>query len=347
MTVSCTCKDGGIGGVRAAMRQAFLVIAWFAALIAGGPGMQRDAQAAAAGDWPQRPVRLVVPFAPGGGVDIVARIMGSALSEQFGQQFVVDNRPGAAGIVGVEIVAKALPDGYTILVGTAATTNPTGIVTTPNFDPTKELTGVTLLASIPNVLVSGMAFPAGTLNELIEYTKARPGQLNYSNPIGAFSHIDMLELSARAGLQAVNIPSKGAGSTVAAVISGEIHYSFLAAAAVMQHVKAARMKAYVTTARRRLPELPDVPTLAEAGYPGVGSELLIGFFAPPKMTPALIDKLHTAAVQATQRPQVRELFAKANVPMTVSRSPAEFQEFINNAIKRWARILKENNIKMY
>ena len=332
------------------VRAISLVIALCAALTVSGHGALREAQAAATGsggEWPQRPVRLVVPFAPGGGVDIVARIMGSVLGEQLGQQFVVDNRPGAAGKIGADIVAKALPDGYTILVGTAATTNPTGIVTAPGFDPAKELASVTLLASIPTVLVSGMAFPANTLKELIEYTKARPGQLNYSNPIGAFSHTDMLDLSARAGIQAVNIPSKGAGSTVAAVISGEIHYSILAAAPVIPHIKAGRMKAFVTTSRERLPQLPGVPTMAEAGYAGVGTGLLIGFFAPPKTPPAIIDKIHATVVQVTRRQQVRDMFAKADAPMTISKSPQEFHEFISDVIKRWTRTLKENNVRMY
>lgn len=139
-------------------------------------------------------------------------------------------------------------------------------------------------------------------------------------------HVDMLDLCARTGMQAVNVPSKGAGSTVAAVISGEIHFTFLAAAAVVPHVKGARMKAYVVTSRQRLPEVPEVPTLAEAGYPGMGSELLIGFFAPPKMPPALLNKLHMAAVTVTQRQHVREMFVKANIPMTVSNAPKEFKE---------------------
>jgi len=290
---------------------------------------------------------LIVPFAPGGGNDIVARIMGAALGEALGQQFVVDNRPGAAGNIGVEIVAHAQPDGYSILVGNVSTNaiNPTGFASVLKFDPVKELAGVTLLAQIPNVLVSGVAFPPASVKELIEYAKARPGQLNYSNPVGAYSHLDMLEFTKQAGIQMVNVPSKGAGSSFAPLIAGEIHCSFLNAATVTPQIKGGRMKGFVTTAQKRLAELPDVPTLAEAGFPGVGSELWIAFFVPAQTPRAVVDALHAAVVRVTQRAQVQGAFAKSGVPMTISKSPAEFQAFVAGEVKRWGRIIKENNVK--
>jgi len=300
-----------------------------------------------AAEWPSKPVRLIVPFAPGGGNDIVARIMGAALGEALGQQFVVDNRPGAAGNIGVEIVAHAQPDGYSILVGNVSTNaiNPTGFASVLKFDPVKELAGVTLLAQIPNVLVSGAAFPPASVKELIEYAKARPGQLNYSNPVGAYSHLDMLEFMKQAGIQMVNVPSKGAGSSFAPLIAGEIHCSFLNAATVTPQIKGGRMKGFVTTAQKRLADLPDVPTLAEAGFPGVGSELWIAFFVPAQTPRAVVDALHAAVVRVTQRAQVQGAFAKSGVPMTISKSPAEFQAFVAGEVKRWGRIIKENNVK--
>ena len=305
------------------------------------------ARAAPALDWPTKPIRAVVPFAPGGGNDIVARILAPALGELLGQQMVVDNRPGAAGNIGTELVARAQPDGYTIVVGNVSTNaiNATGYASVLKFDPVRDLIGVTLLARIPNVLVAGTAFPPNNMKELIEYAKARPGQLNYSNPVGAYSHLDMLDLLKKAGVQMVNIPSKGAGSSFAAIISGEIHCSFLNAATVMPQVKGGRMKAFVTTAQKRLADLPDVPTMAEAGFPGTGSELWIGYFAPAKTPRAVIDKLHAAVVQAAQRPQTQEAFAKTQVPMAISRSPAEFQAFVHAEVARWARIIKENDVQ--
>ena len=298
-------------------------------------------------NWPTKPVRLIVPFAPGGATDIVARIMAQGLSEVLGQQVVVDNRAGASGNIGVEMAAKALPDGYTLLIHNVSTgaINPIAFASTLKFDPTKDLVGVTLLAAVPNLLVSGAGFPPNSMKELVEYAKARPGQLNYSNPIGAYSHLDMLEFMAKAGIQMVNVPSKGAGSSFAPVIAGEIHFSFLNAATVTPQVKAGRMKAFVTTAKKRLPDLPDVPTMAEAGYPGMGSVNWNGFFVPAKTPRAIIDRLAAATTEVLQRPQVQAAFVKAGVPLTPSASPEEFQEFVRSELKRWARIIKENNVK--
>ena len=297
--------------------------------------------------WPVKPIRLIVPFAPGGATDIVARIMAQALPDVLGQQIVVDNRAGASGNIGVEMAAKSLPDGYTMLINNVSTgaINPIAFASTLRFDPTKELVGVALLASVPNLLVSGAIFPPNNMKELIEYAKARPGQLNYSNPIGAYSHLDMLEFMSKAGIQMVNVPSRGAGASFAPVIAGEIHFSFLNAATVTPQVKAGRMKAFVTTAKKRLPDLPDVPTMAEAGFPGMGSVNWNGFFVPAKTPRAIIDRLAAATTQVLQRPQVQEAFAKAGVPLTPSASPAEFQAFVSSELQRWGRIIKENNVK--
>src|SRR5205085_3103864 len=179
---------------------------------------------------------------------------------------------------------RAPADGYTVVINNISTAaiNPIAFKSTLKYDSTKELTGVALLASIPNLLVSGAAFPPNNIRELIEYAKARPGQLNYSNPIGAYSHLDMLEFTSKAGIRMVNVPSKGAGSSFASIIGGEIHCSFLNAATVTPQIKGGRMKGFVTTARQRLAELADVPTMAEAGFPGVGSELWIGLFVPAR-----------------------------------------------------------------
>ncbi len=304
--------------------------------------------AESATDWPNRPVRMLVPFAPGGGTDIVARIIATPLSEVLGQQFIVDNRAGAAGNIAIEIAAKAAPDGYTILVNNVSTgsINPTAFSSSFKFDPTKELLPVVMLASIPNVMVCGANFPANTLKEMIDYAKSRPGQLNYSNPIGAYSHLDMLELLAKTGARMENVPSKGAGSSIAAVISGEIHCSGLNAATVIPQIKAGRMKALATTAKQRLPELPDVPTMAEAGFPGMGSVNWNGLFVPAKTPRAIVDKLNAAVQQVILRPNIQEAYNKAGVPLTPTRTPEEFQAFVDSEVKRWARILKENNIKL-
>jgi tripartite-type tricarboxylate transporter receptor subunit TctC len=307
-----------------------------------------NAQPETAKNYPTRPIRLLVPFAPGGATDIVARALAPALSDGLGQQVIVDNRAGASGNIAVEIVAKSQPDGHTVLLGNVSTNsiNPTTFASVLNFDPVKELTGVTLIATVPNVMVSGMAFPPNSMKELIDYAKARPGRLNYSNPIGAFSQLDMLELMAKTGIKMENIPSKGTGESILGVISGEIHCSFLNAAASTPQIKGGRLKAFVTTAKARLPELPEVPTMAEAGFPGMGSVNWSGFFVPSKTPPAVIAKLYAVTAQVTQRREVQEAFVRAGAPMTISGSPAEFQQFVDYELKRWARIIRENNIRI-
>ena len=176
--------------------------------------------------------------------------MAQGLADVLGQQFVVDNRSGASGNIGVEMAVRSPPDGYTVVINNVSTgaINPIAFASSLKYDSTKELTGVALLASIPNLLVSGAGFPPNNIKELIEYARARPGQLNYSNPIGAYSHLDMLEFMSKAGIQMVNVPSKGAGSSFAPVIAGEIHFSFLNAATVTPQVKAGRMSGSLSEA---------------------------------------------------------------------------------------------------
>lgn len=297
-------------------------------------------------DWPRRPVRMVVPFAAGGGNDISARIIAQPLTEEFGQQFIIDNRPGAAGNIGMEIVARSQPDGYNIVVGNVSTNaiNPTGFKSVLKFDPVNDLAAVTLISRIPNLLVSGAGFPPNTMKELIDYVKARPGQLNYSSPLGGYSHMDMLDFNAKAGLKMVNIPSRGAGASFAAIIAGEIHASFMNAATSTPQVKGGRMKAFATTAQKRLADLPDVPTMTEAGFPNTGSDLWVGLYVPAKTPRAIIDKLHAAVAKAMQQQNVRDAFVKAQVPMAVSASPAEFEAFTRAEVQRWAKIIREHNV---
>jgi tripartite-type tricarboxylate transporter receptor subunit TctC len=311
-------------------------------------GAMTTAAALAQPAWPTRPVRLVVPFAPGGGTDIVARLVAPTLGEIVGQSVLVDNRSGAAGNIAVEIVARAQPDGHTVLLNNVSTAsvNPTLFAHVLKVRPEQDLTGVTLLAAIPNLLVSGAGFPATTVKELVAHARARPGQMNFSSPLGGYSHLDMLDFAARAGFTAVNVPSKGAGSSAASIIAGEIHFSIVNAASAISFVRQGRMRAYATTAAKRLPELPDVPTLTEAGYPGVGSDNWNGLFLPARTPAPVVDRLFAATLQALQRDAVREGFAKANVPIAVSASPAEFNAFVKKEIARWAKIIKDNNIRV-
>lgn len=301
---------------------------------------------AGAQTWPTKTVRMLVPFAPGGATDIVARILAPALADALGQQFIVDNRAGASGNIALELAAKSQPDGHTILVSNVATSsiNPTGFAKVLNFDPAKELTGVVLVASVPSLLCAGVAFPPNTLKELIDYAKARPGQLNYSNPIGNHSHLSMLDFLAKSGLQMVNVPSKGAGSTFSTLISGEIHVSFQNSATATPQIRGGRLKAFVTNAKQRLQDLPDVPTMTEAGFPGLESVNWNGLFVQAQTPRAAIDRLNAAVQQVMQRAQVREQFARQGVPVTLSRTPEEFQAYVRAETQRWAKLIRDNHV---
>lgn len=323
-------------------------ISLFACTVCVGTGIAAGAQPAAP-DYPQRPIRLIVPYAPGGATDIVARIVGPKLTELLGEQVVVDNRVGAAGNIALELVAKAQPDGYTLLVGNVSTNsiNPIAFAHILKFDPAKELVGVTLLASIPNLLVSGAGFPPNSLSEVIAYAKARPGQLNHGGPIGSYSHLDLLALLNATGMQMLHVPSKGgAGTAVSTLINGEVHLTWMNVATATPQVKAGRFKAYAVTTEQRLPDLPNVPTMAEAGFPGIGSNNWNGVFAPARTPRTIVNKLYAALVQTMQRQDIQELFAKNQVPVAVSKSPEEFDAFVQSEMKRWAKIIRDNNLKL-
>ncbi len=309
-------------------------------------GMIPLAAMAQANPWPTHPVKMVVPFAVGGATDIAARILAPALGEILGQQFIVEIKSGAAGNIAIEAVALAPADGYTLLVGNVSTgsINETLYASKLKVKPSVALRPVSLIASIPNLLVSGMDFPPNNMKELIAYAKARPGELNYSSPLGGYSHLDMLDFTKKAGLTLVNIPSKGAGSSQVGLVAGDIHFTILNAASTLTLIKAKKLKAFATTSTTRLPYLPDVPTFAESGFPGVGTDQWNGIFVPAKTPQPIVDKLFNAIIQALQKPQVKEAFVTAGMTVIPSKSPEDAAAFIATETQRWPRIIKENNV---
>jgi tripartite-type tricarboxylate transporter receptor subunit TctC len=320
----------------------FLVLSCVA-IAGGGYVIESSAET-----WPSRPIRLVVPFGPGGATDIVARLLQPSLSKVLGQQVVVDNRPGAAGNIAAELVARATPDGYTIFMAnvSVASINPILFPVKLIADLTKEIVGVTLLASIPDVLVARADFPPHTVKDLIEHINARPGKFNFGSVLGSYSHLAMLDFHSRVGMKMVHIPVAGGGQLVTSILNGEIHYSFINSASALPYVKAGRMKAFAVTAPKRLPEYPDTPTMAEAGYPGIEAANWMGIFVPAKTPRSIVDRLHSATIRAAQQPEVAAAFAKAGVPLVLSESPEDFRKFVSNQLKLWARIIKDNNIKI-
>ena len=302
----------------------------------------------AADAYPQRPLRFIVPFPPGGANDIVARLLGPKLTERLGQQIVVDNRPGASGTIALELTARAQPDGYTFIVGnnTSNSIVPVLFAERMKFDPVKELTGISLLAAIPHVVIAAAKFPPNTFQELIAYAKARPGQLNYNAPLGGHPHLDMLALLAATGTSMVHIPSKGAGETIPSLLRGEAQVSNSNVATVIGLIRAGQLKAYAVTSENRMPELPNVPTFVEVGLKGVGSINWVGLFAPTKTSPAIITKLHATIVEILSQPELKDTYAKRLVPLAISASPAEFNAFVASETKRWVKIVKDNGVRL-
>lgn len=297
--------------------------------------------------YPVRPIRLVIPFAAGGATDIVGRIIAPKLTERLGQQVVVDNRPGAAGNIAVEIVGLAQPDGYTLLIGNISTNSINPILfKSKTVDAPRDLAPITLLASIPNLILGGPKVPANNLKEAIAYAKKHPGELNYSAPLGSYSHLDMLAFTAAAGIKMVHLPSKGAGETVTGLLRGEIHITESNVASNIGAVRAGQVKAYAVTAAQRIPELPDVPTLTELGFRGIGSLNWNGLFAPAKTPRAIIDRLFNATVAILKDPEMQDFLAKRSIPVAVSASPQEFDGYVRSEMRRWQKIVKDNHVKI-
>jgi tripartite-type tricarboxylate transporter receptor subunit TctC len=299
---------------------------------------------AAAQNFPSRPIRMVVPFAPGGATDIVARIIAPKLSERLGQQVVVDNRSGAAGNIAVEIVANAQPDGYTVLVGNISTNSINHLLFKKmKVSAPRDLAGVTLLASIPNVILGGPKMPA-TFKEALAFVRERPGQLNYQAPLGSYSHLDMLALTAAAGLKMTHLPSKGAGETLPALMRGDVAITNSNVASNIGPIRAGQIRAYAVTSVQRIPELPDVQTLAEAGFAGIGSMNWNGLFVPVKTPQAIVDRLHKETVAVMSDPEMKEYLAKRLIPLALSESPAAFNKYVLSEAARWDKIIRDNKV---
>lgn len=298
--------------------------------------------------YPARPIRLLVPFAPGGATDIIARILEPRLSQKLGQQVVVDNRSGAAGNIAVELTATSAPDGYTLLVGNISTNSINPLLFSKNMKVSalKDLAGVTQLVAIPNFVVGSPKIPATTLKEALDYARSRQGQLNYGAPLGSYSHLDMLALTARAGVQMVHLPTKGAGETLTNLIRGDSHIQISNVASNIGPVRAGQIKAFAVTSEKRLADAPGVPTMPEAGFPGIGSLNWNGVFAPVKTPQPVVARLFNDIVAAMRELEAEGALAKRQLPMDISASPKAFDDYVRAEAKRWEKIVKDNNVRI-
>ena len=321
-------------------------IAAFAALSATA----LHAAAQSAGSYPNHPVKMIIPYAPGGATDIIARIVGAKLTESLGQSFIVENHPGATGNIALEMVAKAPADGYTLLVGNVSTNaiNENSFAKTLTIKPSRDLVGITKLVEIPHILAASAKFPANSVPELIAAAKKSPGKINYGSAgIGSYPHLDMEKFERKAGIQVTHVPYKdGAGKMVPSLLSGETQIAFINLSSTLPHVKAGRIKALATTAPQRLAELPNVPTMTELGYAGIGTNAWQGVFAPAKTPKAVVDKLHDAIAAVLSNPEMKENLSTKMLDVTLSGSSREFTDLVRKETKGWGDFLREANIKI-
>jgi tripartite-type tricarboxylate transporter receptor subunit TctC len=297
-------------------------------------------------DYPSRPLRVIVPFSPGGAVDGPMRLIAQELSKQLGQAVIVENRPGAGATIGTEAVARAPADGYTLLL--ASQTNAISATLYPklSFDPIEDFAPISLIGREPGVIVVNPSLPVKTLQEFIAYVKARPAQIDYaSSGNGSGQHLFAALLASMTGMQMNHIPYRGSGQATSDLVGGQVQMSIPGMAGMLGHIKAGKLRALAVTSAKRAPQLPDVPTVSEAGVPGYEAYVWMGLLAP-KGTPApIVDKLYRGVLAALATPEVRNYMAGASIE-TVGSTPAEFGTFFRSEKVLWARIVRETGAKV-
>jgi tripartite-type tricarboxylate transporter receptor subunit TctC len=314
-------------------------------LFAGGAGSAQPRGAETAANYPARPVRVIVPYSPGGSSDAVARILGQKLGDAFGQQFVIDNRPGAAGSLGREIVARAAPDGHTLLIGDSPHTINPHILRHVPYDPIKDFTPITLLATAPQAFVVHPQFPAATVKEFVAAASAQPGKFNYgSGGSGSVTHLtgELFKLATRVDI--VHVPYKSIALASADVMGGQIHAAFPTAPGVVTHIRGGRLRALAISSVKRAPALPDVPTFDEAEVPGMIVTNWFGAFAPARLPPEILAKLHAGILAALQTPDAQTRLGNLSLDITTT-TPQAFGAHLESELVRWGKVVKAAGIK--
>ena len=296
--------------------------------------------------YPSKPVKMVVGFSPGGGTDILARIVAQKLSETWGQSVVVDNRPGASATIGASVVAKAAPDGYTLSMGqlTPNAIAPALMADLP-YNATRDFIPIVLVGTSPNILVINPSLPAKSVAELVALAKSKPGRLSYaSSGAGSLQHLAAELFKSRAGVDIIHVPFKGSGQAVIDLISGTVDMNFDSIPAVIQHVKSGKLRAIAVTAAKRASGLPEIPTIAESGYPDYDLTTWWGLFAPAGTPPEIVAKIHRDTLAVLQNAEVRERFAGLSVDPG-GGSSREFSDYVQREIAKYEGLVKQLNIK--
>jgi tripartite-type tricarboxylate transporter receptor subunit TctC len=301
---------------------------------------------ASAQDFPNKPIKLIVPFPPGGPNDIIARVVGAKMAELIGQPVVIDNRGGAGGVLGTDAVAKAEPDGYTIAITSAgALAISKSLQEKLPYDTLKDLKPVTLVAKVPELLVVANNVPAKSMAELLALAKAKPGQLNFaSTGPGSMPHLAGELFKSAAGIDIVHVPYKGAAPAVNDIIAEQVQMVFLDIPVLLAQVQGGKVRPIALGSRQRVASLPDVPTTGEVGLPQIEAENWYGLVAPAATPPAVIAKLHKTAVDALQSAEVKDKLAPQGA-ILVGNTPEEFADYIRSEIDKWGKVAKAANIK--
>ncbi len=319
-----------------------------AALVLGMVATAASTPAQAQTNYPTKPVRLIVAFPAGGSTDIIARLVGQRLSERLGQQVIIDNRGGAGGTVGTEIAARANPDGYTLTMGTTSThAIAPAVYSKLKYDPVKDFAPITLVASTPYLLVVHPGVKANSLKDFVALAKAQPGKLNYASAgAGSTTHLAMEMLKSAAGIDVVHVPYNGNGPAGAAVLGGQVQALFGSMPAVLPQAKSGKLRSLAVGTGKRSPALPDVPTVAESGYPGFEVSLWLGFFAPRGTPIAIINKLHGELVKIALSLEMKEQFERNGAEPAHNASSLDLERLVRSEMSKYAKVIKAANIKM-
>ena len=322
--------------------RSFIATGCLAALVGSSIATAQDKAASA---YPTKPVRFIVPFAPGGGLDITARLIGQKLTDKWGQSVVVDTRPGAATIVGTEIASKAVPDGHTVLmITTTFAINPSLYPKLP-YDPRKDFAPITQLNSQPNILVVNAQAPAATVKELIALAKSKPGELTFATPgSGSAPHLSAELFKRTAGIDITHVPYKGIPPAITDVIGGRVTMLFTTTISAAPHIKGGKVKALAITSAKRLDTLPDVPTIGET-LKGYQAEAFQGMVAPAGVPRAIVEKLAHEVAAIVRDPEIAKTFV-ASGAIAVGSTPAEFGTFLKAEMAKWGKVIKDAGIKL-
>jgi tripartite-type tricarboxylate transporter receptor subunit TctC len=325
------------------MQHRLLAAASFAFLLAAA---FLPAAAAHADEYPTKPIIMIVPYAPGGSVDTVARIVGNAVSNEIGQSIIIENRSGAGGNIGFEMVARALPDGYTLLMSSSPLAVNVSLYRKLRYDPVKDFAPISLVALQPNLLVVNPELPVKTLAELIAYAKANPNKMNFgSSGVGTSQHLAGELFKRRAGVDIVHIPYRGGGPAMIDLVGGRLQMMFETIPSALPHVQSGQVRAIAITVGERSKMLPNVPTVSEAGLPGFVSSGWLGVTAPAKTPKPIIDKLNAAIIKALAMSSVADRLTELGLQVK-STSPSEFATFIDQEIEGYRIIITDAKITL-